>query len=74
MKTLKEPQQSNQSIDFKESNEILISEETKHIAYDFIKSILKKNNTLIHMMYILQKKEKVLKVSFLQVFRPQKVH
>lgn len=33
---------SNQSIDFKESNEILISEETKDIAFDFIKSISKK--------------------------------
>lgn len=64
---------SNQSIDFKESNEILISEETKDMAFDFIKSISKKN-TLIHMMYTLQKKEKVLKVSFLQVFKPQKVH
>jgi preprotein translocase subunit SecF len=32
----------NQSIDFKESNEILISEGTKDIAYDFIKSISKK--------------------------------
>ena len=43
------------------------------MAFDFIKSISKKN-TLIHMMYTLQKKEKVLKVSFLQVFKPQKVH
>lgn len=33
---------SNQNIDFKESNEILISEGTKDMAYDFIKSILKK--------------------------------
>ena len=33
---------SNQSIDFKESNEILISEETKDMAFDFIKSISKK--------------------------------
>ena len=33
---------SIQSIDLKESNEILISEGTKDIAYDFIKSILKK--------------------------------
>ena len=65
---------SIQSIDLKESNEILISEGTKDIAFDFIKSISKKNNTLIHMMYILQKKEKVPKISFLQVFRPQKVH
>ena len=32
---------SNQSIDFKESNEILISEETKDMAFDFIKSISK---------------------------------
>jgi len=44
------------------------------MAYDFIKSILKKSNILIYMMYILQKKEKVLKVSFLPIFKPQKVH
>ena len=37
---------SSQSIDFKESNEILISEGTKDIAYDFIKSILKKKTIL----------------------------
>ena len=37
---------SNQSIDFKESNEILISEGTKDIAYDFIKSISKKKTIL----------------------------
>ena len=43
---------SIQSIDLKESNEILISEGTKDIAYDFIKSILKKNNSLIPLMYI----------------------
>ena len=42
----------NETIDFKESNEIFIYEGTKNIAYDFIKSIVKKNNTLIPLMYI----------------------
>jgi preprotein translocase subunit SecF len=56
---------SNQSIDFKESNEILISEETKDIAYDFIKSILKKKQFFDSFDVYLTKEGKSTRGKFL---------
>ena len=42
----------NETIDNNESNEVFIYEGTKNVAYDFITSIVKKNNSLIPLMYI----------------------
>ena len=62
---------SNQSIDFKESNEILISEETKDMAFDFIKSISKKKYFDTYDVY-LTKEEKSAQSKFLTSIQTSK--
>ena len=63
---------SNQSIDFKESNEILISEGTKDIAYDFIKSISVKKQYFDTYDVYLTKKGKSAQSKFLTSIQTSK--
>lgn len=63
---------SNQSIDFKESNEILISEGTKDIAYDFIKSISKKKQYFDTYVVYLTKEGKNAQSKFLSSIQTSK--
>ena len=63
---------SNQSIDFKESNEILISEGTKDIAYDFIKSISKKKQYFDTYVVYLTKEGKSAQNKFLTSIQTSK--
>lgn len=63
---------SSQSIDFKESNEILISEETKDIAYDFIKAISKKKQYFDTYDVYLTKEGKNVQSKFLSSIQTSK--
>ena len=41
----------NENIEFVESNKILITHNTKNIAFDFIKALKKKKNPLIRIIF-----------------------
>ena len=62
----------NETIDFKESNEIFIYEGTKNIAYGFIKSIVKKKQYFDSFDVYLTKDDKSAQGTFLKRIQTSK--